>query len=120
MNRSSTVTLWTVLTIVLCVPGWPQSDRLPDACRLSGHCFGIIHELAEPVEVRSAGGDVRISSTLPDDPLRGATVEVETSDAPGFRRAVAGVARSTGARLTEVVPLDEDLESVFAYLVRGR
>jgi ABC-2 type transport system ATP-binding protein len=52
--------------------------------------------------------------------VRGETVEVETSDAPGFRRAVAGVARSTGARLTEVVPLDEDLESVFAYLVRGR
>jgi len=52
--------------------------------------------------------------------VHSATVEVETSDAPGFRRAVAGVARSTGARLTEVVPLDEDLESVFAYLVRGR
>jgi ABC-2 type transport system ATP-binding protein len=48
------------------------------------------------------------------------TVEVETSDAAAFRRSVAGVARSTGARLTEVVPLDEDLESVFAYLLRGR
>ncbi len=48
------------------------------------------------------------------------TVEVETSDAVAFRRSVAGVARSAGARLTEVVPLDEDLESVFAYLLRGR
>ncbi|HZQ59290.1 MAG TPA: ABC transporter ATP-binding protein [Acidimicrobiales bacterium] len=48
------------------------------------------------------------------------TVEVETSDAPAFRRAVASVAREAGARLTEVVPLDEDLESVFAYLLRGR
>jgi ABC-2 type transport system ATP-binding protein len=48
------------------------------------------------------------------------SVEIETSDAPAFRRAVAGVARGTRARLTEVVPLDEDLESVFAYLVRGR
>jgi ABC-2 type transport system ATP-binding protein len=48
------------------------------------------------------------------------TVEVETSDAAEFRRSVAGVARSAGARLTEVVPLDEDLESVFAYLLRGR
>jgi ABC-2 type transport system ATP-binding protein len=48
------------------------------------------------------------------------TVEVETSDAATFRRSVAGVARSAGARLTEVVPLDEDLESVFAYLLRGR
>ncbi len=48
------------------------------------------------------------------------SVDVETSDAPAFRRAVARVARDTGSRLTEVVPLDDDLESVFAYLVRGR
>jgi len=48
------------------------------------------------------------------------TVEVETSDAPGFRRAVAAVACDVGARLTEVLALDEDLESVFAYLVRRR
>jgi len=49
-----------------------------------------------------------------------ASVQVETSDAPAFRRAIAAVARDTGARLSEVVPLDDDLESVFAYLVRGR
>ena len=48
------------------------------------------------------------------------TVEVETSDAPAFRRSVAAVARGAGARITEVVALDEDLESVFAYLVRRR
>jgi ABC-2 type transport system ATP-binding protein len=47
-------------------------------------------------------------------------VEIETSDAAAFRRAVAGVARDANARLTEVVALDEDLESVFAYLVRRR
>ena len=48
------------------------------------------------------------------------TVEVETSDAAAFRRAVARIARDTGARLTEVTALDDDLESVFAYLVRRR
>lgn len=48
------------------------------------------------------------------------TIEVEAGDAAAFRRAVAAVARDAGARLTEVVPLDEDLESVFAYLVRRR
>ena len=48
------------------------------------------------------------------------SVEIETSDAPSFRRSVARVARDTGSRLTEVVPLDDDLESVFASLVRGR
>jgi ABC-2 type transport system ATP-binding protein len=47
-------------------------------------------------------------------------VEVETSDAPAFRRSVAPVARDCGARLTEVRPLDDDLESVFAYLVGGK
>ena len=48
------------------------------------------------------------------------SVEVETIDAPAFRAAVAVVARDANARLTEVVALDEDLESVFAYLVRRR
>ena len=45
---------------------------------------------------------------------------VDTMDAPGFRRAVAPVAREAGARLTEVVPLDDDLDSVFRYLVTRR
>ena len=48
------------------------------------------------------------------------SVEVETSDAARFRMAVPTVARDAGARLTEVIALDEDLESVFAYLVRRR
>ncbi|GAC1531755.1 MAG: ABC transporter ATP-binding protein [Acidimicrobiales bacterium] len=48
------------------------------------------------------------------------SLEVETSDAARFRRAVPTVARDAGARLTEVIALDEDLESVFAYLVRRR
>ncbi len=47
-------------------------------------------------------------------------IEVETSDAPAFRRSVAGVARDCDARLTEVRALDDDLESVFAYLVGRR
>ena len=47
-------------------------------------------------------------------------IEVETSDAPAFRRRVAGVARDCDARLLEVIALDEDLESVFAYLVGRR
>lgn len=42
---------------------------------------------------------------------------VDTVDAATFRRSVAVVAREVGARLTEVVPLDDDLDSVFRYLV---
>jgi ABC-2 type transport system ATP-binding protein len=47
-------------------------------------------------------------------------IEVETNDAAAFRRSVAAVARACDARLTEVRALDDDLESVFAYLVGRR
>jgi ABC-2 type transport system ATP-binding protein len=45
------------------------------------------------------------------------TVEIETTDVHHFRRAVAGVARARGLDLHEVAPLDDDLDSVFRYLV---
>ena len=44
-------------------------------------------------------------------------LEVETDQVAAFGRAVAPAARRLGALLTEVVPLDDDLESVFRYLV---
>jgi len=47
-------------------------------------------------------------------------VRVETDQPALFRRTVASVARDADARLLEVVALDEDLESVFAYLVGRR
>jgi ABC-2 type transport system ATP-binding protein len=45
------------------------------------------------------------------------SIEVETTDVHRFRRAVAVVARDRGVELDEVVPLDDDLDSVFRYLV---
>jgi ABC-2 type transport system ATP-binding protein len=45
------------------------------------------------------------------------TLVVDTVDAVALRRAVAPAAASTGSHLLEVVPLDDDLESVFRYLV---
>jgi ABC-2 type transport system ATP-binding protein len=50
----------------------------------------------------------------------GDTVIVDTQDAPAFRRQVAAAAAGAGAQLLEVVPLDDDLESVFRYLVGRR
>jgi len=47
------------------------------------------------------------------------TVLVETTDVNRFRHTVAAVARERHARLFEVRPLDDDLESVFRYLVGG-
>lgn len=55
---------------------WPQGDALPAACRLSGHCINTVIELADPILVRSAEGDVQISGAIPDQPMRGAIVEV--------------------------------------------
>ena len=49
---------------------------------------------------------------------RPAGVVVVTDQAPRFRRLVAEVARDAGATLLEVTPLDDDLESVFRYLVQ--
>jgi ABC-2 type transport system ATP-binding protein len=45
------------------------------------------------------------------------TVEVETTDVHRFRRAVPVLARDGGVGLDEVRPLDDDLDSVFRYLV---
>jgi ABC-2 type transport system ATP-binding protein len=49
----------------------------------------------------------------------GDTIVVDTVDAARLRREVPVVAAAAGARLLEVAPLDDDLESVFRYLVGG-
>jgi ABC-2 type transport system ATP-binding protein len=45
------------------------------------------------------------------------TVVVDTVDATRFRHAIAQTTAVAGAHLYEVMPLDDDLESVFRYLV---
>jgi ABC-2 type transport system ATP-binding protein len=47
-------------------------------------------------------------------------VLIDTTDIVGFRRGVAPVARQLGAHLRELKGLDDDLESVFRYLVSAR
>ena len=49
--------------------------------------------------------------------MEGDHVEVDTQDARSFAAAIAPLAKQKSARLLEVRPLDEDLESVFRYLV---
>jgi ABC-2 type transport system ATP-binding protein len=48
------------------------------------------------------------------------TIIVDTNDVSAFRLSVAAVAKRRKARLIEVVPLDDDLESVFRYLVGAK
>ncbi|HZQ26286.1 MAG TPA: ABC transporter ATP-binding protein [Acidimicrobiales bacterium] len=45
---------------------------------------------------------------------------IDTDEVARLRRSLASVARDRDARLYEVVPLDDDLESVFRYLVERR
>jgi ABC-2 type transport system ATP-binding protein len=52
--------------------------------------------------------------------LDGRNVVVDTVDVDAFGRQVAGLAVQLGVRITEISPLDDDLESVFRYLVAGR
>jgi ABC-2 type transport system ATP-binding protein len=47
-------------------------------------------------------------------------IMVDTLDVDAFGRQVAALSVELGVRLTEVAPLDDDLESVFRYLVEGR
>ena len=47
-------------------------------------------------------------------------VMVDTLDVDSLGRNLAAISVEIGVRLTEVSPLDDDLESVFRYLVEGR
>lgn len=69
-------------------------------------------------DARRMGGGLLTASgitglTIVDDE----TVIVDTEDIAAFRSSVAVTAQANDVRLSEVQPLDDDLESVFKYLV---
>jgi ABC-2 type transport system ATP-binding protein len=72
-------------------------------------------ELATELVARTGVLAVRLEPALGGRP---GGVVVETTDAAGFRRAIAPAARAVDADLLEVAPLDDDLDSVFRYLVQ--
>jgi ABC-2 type transport system ATP-binding protein len=65
-------------------------------------------------------GKVGVLGVRLEPPVAGrpGAVLVDTTDAITFRRSVAPAARSVDAALFEVTPLDDDLDSVFRYLVQ--
>jgi ABC-2 type transport system ATP-binding protein len=89
--------------------------------------FHAIRELMDdrPHRLRIGTNNPRLlaAGLLSSGAVSGAWVQgaaqliVDTVDVAAFRRSVARVARDTESRLTEVVPLDDDLDSVFRYLV---
>jgi ABC-2 type transport system ATP-binding protein len=81
----------------------------------AGVALGARVQSDRPDGDRGTGGDGLDLEGAPQG-----TIQVETDRPAEFRRAVAVVARDCDARLTEVVALDEDLESVFDYLVGRR
>jgi ABC-2 type transport system ATP-binding protein len=74
--------------------------------------------------VRSSD-DRRLGSALIGRPavtgveLTGGGLQVRAGDFGAFSRELAGLAREHGIRLRELLPEDESLESVFAYLVES-
>ena len=89
--------------------------------------FHGIRELMDerPHRIRVQASDARAlgSALVAQSGIAGLTVLdstsliIDTEDAPSFRRSIAGAARDIGVSLSEVQPLDDDLESVFKYLV---
>ncbi|HEY5663543.1 MAG TPA: ABC transporter ATP-binding protein [Ilumatobacter sp.] len=80
-----------------------------------------------PHRIRVAADDARAlaAALVGRDLVDGVSVAadsllVDTRDVDRFGRQIAPVARACGVRLREVEPMDDDLESVFRYLVERR
>ncbi len=71
-------------------------------------------ELAAALLERALVSGVQLGED-PDGPL----VYLDTEDVAALRRDVAPTALAIDATMSELVPLDDDLESVFRYLVAG-
>jgi ABC-2 type transport system ATP-binding protein len=77
------------------------------------HRMRVRSDRPRPVATALLDGDAVMAVRLVDE----RTVVVDTNDVARFRSTVAAAAAATGSHLYEVVPLDDDLESVFRYLV---
>ena len=75
--------------------------------------------------VERTSDDRRLGASLLGRPavtgveVTGRGLQVRTSDYGAFTRELVPLARREGIRLTELLPADESLESVFAYLVES-
>ncbi|MEZ5166430.1 MAG: hypothetical protein R2695_08035 [Acidimicrobiales bacterium] len=67
----------------------------------------------QPHRLGAAAGGAFVDGARADDDR----LLLDTTDLDGFGRHAAPLAAELGLRLHEVVPLDDDLESVFRYLV---
>jgi len=77
------------------------------------HRIRVRSDRARSLAASLLGHDGVVAVTLEHDDV----VVVDTVDAMQFRRAIAPLAAQLDAHLYDVSPLDDDLESVFRYLV---
>jgi ABC-2 type transport system ATP-binding protein len=68
---------------------------------------------------RRLGASLLGRSAVTGVEVTGRGLQVRTSDYGAFTRELVPLARQEGIRLTELLPADESLESVFAYLVES-
>ncbi len=66
-----------------------------------------------------AGGLVRVEAVESVEVTDGDGLRVRSRDLTSLQRALPGIARDLGVRLTRIEPLDDSLESVFEYLATG-
>ena len=79
------------------------------------------HRIALQVDdARSLAAELIRRGLIDGASVRGGTVLIDTLDVDRFGRNVASVSAELGVRLHELVPTDDDLESVFRYLVERR
>jgi ABC-2 type transport system ATP-binding protein len=68
---------------------------------------------------RALAAAIMARPTVAGVALEGGHLVVHAADYAAFTGELAGVARAAGVSLFELIPADESLESVFAYLVRA-
>ena len=80
-----------------------------------------------PHRIRVAADEARVlaAALVERDLVNGVSIApdsltIDTNDVDRFGRHIAAVAKECGVRLREVEPTDDDLESVFRYLVERR
>ena len=86
---------------------------------------GLMDNRPHLIRLRSDNTRALTSTLLASGIVRGVQLvgadaaDVAVDDVALFRRSIAPAARHVDCTLTEVLPLDDDLESVFRYLVGG-
>ncbi len=86
---------------------------------------GLMDDRPHRIRVAADGARVLAAALVERDLVNGVSIStdslmIDTNDVDRFGRHIALVAKQCGVRLREVEPTDDDLESVFRYLVERR